>query len=155
MTIYLPAVADLPAEQVEQAKEGRTLPRYMLIVDDTPTSLEAALLTFEGEAVEVVTARDGISALQILKQQPELEALLSDIMMPGMSGIELAEAARRIRPDLKIVLMTGYSDKLEQGQIVDFPVVNKPFARQEVELAFRRTKQPRLDNVLPLFGKET
>jgi len=56
----------------------------------------------------VVDAYNGHQALKLLQAHPEIEVLFTDVRMPGMSGTELAEAAQRLRPDLRIVLTSGY-----------------------------------------------
>ncbi|MGJ7043744.1 CheY-like chemotaxis protein [Shinella sp. BE166] len=78
--------------------------------------------------------------------------MLSDIMMPGISGIELAEEIARRRPELPVVLMTGYSDKLEAGAAVSRPVLTKPFATKDLAaaLAVSRPGLPDLTNVVRL-----
>jgi signal transduction histidine kinase/ActR/RegA family two-component response regulator len=139
-TIYLPRAIERPATQQAVSDDSDILPRRVLIVDDTPASLEAARLALDSETGEVLTARDGYEALETLRRHPDIDGMLSDIMMPGMSGIDLAEAAVRVIPGLNVVLMTGYSDRMEQGQRVDFPVVTKPFARADVVAAFSRLR---------------
>ncbi|WP_195909409.1 ATP-binding protein [Rhizobium tubonense] len=137
ITIYLPRAREAIAKPTGEG--AATLPRRLLIVDDTPASLEAARISVEGDVVEVLTARSARDALEVLGARRDLDGLLSDIMMPGMSGIELAEISRRLLPNLRIVLMTGYSDRMEQGQKVDFPVVSKPFNQLELHAAFAQT----------------
>jgi PAS domain S-box-containing protein len=86
------------------------------------------VLRAQGYVVEV--AADGPAALALLRARPDTELLLTDVMMPGgMNGVDLAKAARRASPKLKIIFATGYSD---QRVLAEWPealdVVNKPFA---------------------------
>lgn len=127
-------------------------PQCLLIVDDTPASLESARLALDGLVADIIMARSGAEALELLQSRAGIEAVISDIMMPGMSGIELAEEIARRRPELPVILMTGYSDKLEAGAAVSRPVVTKPFATRELAaaLAVSRTGMPDLTNVVLL-----
>jgi CheY-like chemotaxis protein len=70
-------------------------------------------------------------ALNILKRQPEIAALITDYSMPGMNGVELAAAARAIRPDLPILLATGYAE-LPDDAPTDLLRLEKPFRQEEL-----------------------
>ena len=80
----------------------------VLVVEDVPQVRAAAVNIMQGLGCEVFDAYNGHQALKLLQAHPEIEVLFTDIRMPGMSGTELAEAAQRLRPDLKIVLTSGY-----------------------------------------------
>ncbi|MBW9091659.1 response regulator [Rhizobium wenxiniae] len=131
-------------------------PKCLLIVDDTPASLESARLALDGLVADIITARSGSEALELMQSRTGFDAVLSDVMMPGLSGIELAEEIARRRPELPVVLMTGYSDKLEAGAVVARPVITKPFTAKELAAAFAvaRTAVPDLTNVV-LFDQST
>src|SRR4051794_16573754 len=72
----------------------------------------------------VFDAYNGHQALKLLRANPEIEVLFADVRMPGMSGTELAEAAQRLRPDLRIVLTSGYVGP--QDVPAHIPFVPKP-----------------------------
>lgn len=137
---------------VDENSSHPDLPRCVLVVDDTPASLESARLTLDGLVADVITARSGAEALNLVQSRAGIEAVISDIMMPGMSGIELAEDIARIRPGLPVVLMTGYSDKLEAGAAVSRPVIMKPFGTKDLAAALLAAKPeaPDLTNVVHL-----
>ncbi|EUB98061.1 integral membrane sensor hybrid histidine kinase [Rhizobium sp. CF080] len=128
------------------------LPKTILIVDDTPASLESVRLALDGLVPTIYTASSGAEALGILERHPDVESVVSDIMMPEMSGIELAEAIARKDTRLPVVLMTGYSDKLEAGLEIARPVVAKPFKNEDLAaaLAAERLKTVQLGNVVRL-----
>ncbi|SFB64692.1 Signal transduction histidine kinase [Rhizobium sp. NFR07] len=146
----------LPKSKAPSLTEGNVpysqFPQSVLIVDDTPASLESARIALDGLVANIITARSGAEALDFLQSRRGIEAVISDIMMPGMSGIELAEEIFRRRPELPVVLMTGYSDKLEAGVVISRPVVAKPFATKELAAAFAvsRSGVPDLTNVVLL-----
>lgn len=138
-TLLLPKSNEqrIPTDDTRQSLD---LPQTILVVDDTPSSLESVRLALEELVANVITASSGREALDILEHQPGIEALVSDIMMPGMSGIELADEASRRHRRLPIVLMTGYSDKLEAGAEIGRPVVGKPFKVEDLASALGAAK---------------
>ncbi|WP_312991021.1 response regulator [Rhizobium populisoli] len=148
-TLLLPK-SNVPRMPRQEIKPAIDLPRTMLIVDDTPSSLESLRLSLEGLVSTILTAASGEEALVVLDRNPQIEAVVSDIMMPGMSGIELAEEIARRNPRLPIVLMTGYSDKQEAGVEITRPVVAKPFDNQELARAFNTARARSSDNVVQL-----
>lgn len=151
LTLYLPkSTVERVAKPADTAVPG--MPTHVLVVDDTPTSLEAARVALEDAVTAIHTARSGAEALELLEKHPQIDAMLSDIMMPGMSGIELAEKVAKMRPALRIVLMTGYSDKLEAGAKIAWPIVMKPFEQTELVKAMASTTSsaPDLTNVIKL-----
>ncbi len=109
-TLLLPRSNEPRAVRADTAPSAN-LPRTIMIVDDTPASLESVRLALDGIVPTIFVAAGGPEAIEILNRHPEIEAIVSDIMMPGMSGIELAEEIRRRNASLPVVLMTGYSDE--------------------------------------------
>jgi CheY-like chemotaxis protein len=91
--------------------------------------------------------------LALLGQHPHIEAVLTDVMMPGMSGIELAREIAAKGSRLPVVLMTGYSDKLEEGADLGRPVLSKPFKVEELAKAFAEAEMKiGFENVIRLQG---
>ncbi|GEM_PF-1138284 len=129
------------------------LPKTMLIVDDTASSLESARLSLEGLVPTLFTASSGEEALEVLNRQAGIEAVLTDIMMPGMSGIELAARVASIRTTLPVVLMTGYSQNYEEGADLGRPVIAKPFKLQDLAEAISvATSHRERSNVITLHS---
>jgi CheY-like chemotaxis protein len=83
----------------------------VLVVDDSPTQRATAVDILQVLGCQVFDAYNGRDALRLLDLHPEIGILFADIRMPGMTGEELAEAAWRIRSDLKIVLTSGFVDR--------------------------------------------
>ena len=80
----------------------------VLVVDDDPDVREVLALALRGDGMMVIEAATGGEALRILGGDPTIGTLLTDIMMPGITGITLAERAATLRPDLKIIFISAY-----------------------------------------------
>jgi CheY-like chemotaxis protein len=118
------AVAE-EAEAAAGAPQARTLARILVVEDNEEVGTFAeGLLAELGH--EVVRARSGSEALDLLAAQ-SVDLVFSDIVMPGISGIELAERLAAERPGLPVVLTTGYSDELQRSGTGGRPVMLKPY----------------------------
>jgi PAS domain S-box-containing protein len=122
----------LPTSMEEAPVATETADR-ILVVDDQPEEMVAEI--FRGLGFEVLTAADGRSALDLLGRVDDIGWLLSDVVMPGLSGIELAYKARNAWPQLKIILMSGYSTPA--GNLGDFEFLPKPFSVADVAKKMR------------------
>ena len=119
---------DAPREDKAVASDAPKV-RILLVDDDAEVrTVTAAYLTEMGH--RVVEAADGTSALDILRADDQLDLLIADFAMPGMTGTDLADTARKIRPDIGILLVTGYADpkRLPDGYLM----LHKPFSRAEL-----------------------
>lgn len=100
----------------------------ILLAEDDPIvrNLVRAMLTNQGYAV--LTADDGREALEICDAfSDQIHLLLTDVLMPRMDGIELADAVRRRRPDIKIVLMSGHTAQIIREENLPDAFLRKPF----------------------------
>jgi CheY-like chemotaxis protein len=96
----------------------------VLVVDDNPGVRAMAVDMFEALGFTVLDSYNGDHALRLLAERADIRLLFADVRMPGMNGVELAEKARRLRPDVKIVLTSGYVDG---APVEDFPFLPKPY----------------------------
>jgi DNA-binding NtrC family response regulator len=106
-----------------------------LIVDDNLDLLAAAAKLFQYHGFEVLTAGDAAEAMEILRHTSDVQVLFTDVVMPGMSGIQLGYEARKLMPRLKIILTSGYTSIAVQtgpGTINDFNFVQKPYRFSDV-----------------------
>ncbi len=104
----------------------------ILVVEDDADVRAAVVETLESSGYRVLVARDGPEALDALDKHPDVDLMFSDVVMPhGVSGLELVRAARRLRPDLRIMLTSGYSGQALEGGL-DFPLVKKPYRLAEL-----------------------
>jgi CheY-like chemotaxis protein len=102
----------------------------VLVVDDNPMARATAVRLFEDLGFKVVDAYNGVAALRLIERHPDIGLLFVDVRMPGMSGLELAEAALMARPHLKIVFTSGYVDRRDVP--ADAPFVPKPWRVDDV-----------------------
>src|SRR5919112_567810 len=102
----------------------------VLVAEDLPQVRATAAGLMEDLGCHVFDAYNGHQALKLLQAHPEIEVLFADVRMPGMSGTELAEAAQRLRPDLRIVLTSGYVGPKDVP--ADILFVPKPWRAQDI-----------------------
>ena len=131
--IYLPRV-DAPLTSAVKNPEADILPEgheTILIVEDDSSvrKLSASVLTNCG--YQVIEARDGAEALEVLQSGPSPDLVLTDVIMPKMSGRELHDRVKAVKPRMKILFMSGYTDDALAHHGVldpDFSFLEKPFS---------------------------
>ncbi len=115
--------------------EGDTgAPVKVLLVEDDPDVQAMSIESLRYLGYSVLTADDGETAMEILSRDPEIEVLFTDVVMPrGMSGVDLYREARRIRPELRVLLTSGYA----RGQLPTIPqdcdFIAKPYRVEELQ----------------------
>ncbi|WP_348645177.1 PAS domain S-box protein [Methylobacterium sp. BTF04] len=138
MCLYLPrhygpaadeeAIADLGA--APRAEQGQTV----LIVDDEPTVRMLVAEVLEDLGYTAIEAADGAAGLKVLQSDVRLDLLVSDVGLPGgMNGRQMADAGRLVRPDLKVLFITGYAENAVLGNGYLDPgmqVLTKPFVME-------------------------
>jgi CheY-like chemotaxis protein len=143
----------LAGEQSSEVPRGSG--ETILVVEDDQELRRVAFEMLNDLGYRVLTAEDGASALAIVAGEERIDVLFSDMVLPrGMNGAELARRARVRRPDLKIVLTSGYSEEalLRQGAIRQGQqIVGKPYRLAQVAQALRSILDGhQLSFVLPL-----
>ena len=128
---YLRKNAMTAHTHVDQARS------VVLVVDDDTIILWGTASLLESLGFEVIRANSGSAALEALQDRQEIGALITDFEMPRMSGIELAEAAQILRPNLPVVIATGHTT-LKTGEGHQWITLAKPFTRDELQLAIAR-----------------
>ncbi|MBY0332960.1 MAG: response regulator [Acetobacteraceae bacterium] len=133
--MYLPRSPVAPAPPAGERATTRTVSKgeLVLVVDD-----DDGMRTTTGELLgelgyPVVLAQSGARALDILAANPAVRLMVADYAMPGMTGAELLARARDLRPDLKVIIVTGYAQGVEISRILPAsPVLRKPFSLVEL-----------------------
>jgi two-component system, cell cycle sensor histidine kinase and response regulator CckA len=90
--------------------------KRILIVDDEEPIRRFAERALRDAGYETIVAPDGETAVKLFEERGPFDLLLSDLMMPGIPGDELARRLRQLDPELKVLYLTAYSDRLFQGR---------------------------------------
>ncbi|MGX7705488.1 PAS domain S-box protein [Methylobacterium sp. Gmos1] len=134
--LYLPEVAapaetGRPAPADEGLAPARAGQRVLLVEDNVGVGRFAAqILNDLGYVATWVTNAE--AALDVLAQDSAYDAVFSDVVMPGMGGIELGKTLRRRHPGLPVILTSGYSHVLAQEGSHGFPLLHKPYSAEQL-----------------------
>jgi CheY-like chemotaxis protein len=146
--VYLPLTErgeEAPDAASPEPARGGT--ETLLVVEDDPGVRQVAIRMLEDLGYTVIPAEDGASAIAIARAHPErIDLLLTDIIMPGIPGPDVARELRRIRPDLPVVYASGYpADYLARSGLSpdEFTLVHKPFSRVELATAVQAALRQR------------
>jgi CheY-like chemotaxis protein len=111
----------------------------VLVVEDEADIREIAVGYISALGYSVLSARDGGEALSILEGDTPVDLLLTDIVMPGLDGITLGRRATTLRPNLKVLHVTGYAQHLPQlGEAENTTVIGKPYRQEQLQARFAR-----------------
>jgi two-component system, cell cycle sensor histidine kinase and response regulator CckA len=133
--IVLPVTAtDVPEvttpRAVVRAKGGS---ECILVVEDEPRVRNLVVKTLERQGYKVLEARNGLEAVAIIESRgDEIDLVLSDHVMPQMSGLQLARHLRKERPSLRVIIMSGYSDESVARAELGLDFLPKPFVPEQV-----------------------
>ncbi|MDR0281251.1 MAG: response regulator [Paucimonas sp.] len=117
----------------------------VLVVEDEPVIRMVLNDYLSGEGYRVLLAEDGAQAFEILASKPHLDLMVTDFRLPGgISGVDIAEPAVKLRPDLKVIFISGYPAEIrESGSPIAFraPILAKPFdldsLREQIQALLR------------------
>jgi two-component system cell cycle sensor histidine kinase/response regulator CckA len=143
--IYLPVHREeapvAKSRKVEKAKPNELWGSgTVLLVEDEPMVRTVAERALTRHGYTVITADNGEEALEVLARGETIDLLISDVVMPGMDGPTMVREARKRRPELKILFMSGYAEE-QLRKSIDIENVNflpKPFSVTELAEAARR-----------------
>ena len=149
--IYLPLCE--PAADQRAAAPASATPKgveTVLLAEDESAVRNLVRQHLEELGYTVLVAPDGAQALQLARQNIKtIDIVLTDVVMPEMGGCALSEALRQLQPDMKVLLMTGYSEgvTIEQANAAGLQVLSKPFSRRSLAYKIREV----LDAAPPSF----
>jgi PAS domain S-box-containing protein len=162
--MYFPryhGTAEILKDELEDfVSEGDKIETILVVEDDEDLRTYVAD-TLRGLNYRVFSAPSAQTALTLLLQdEPKFHLLLTDVVMPGMNGRELGKRAQQMRPDLKILYMTGYSrnavvhqGRLEEGvHLLEKPITQARLALQVREMLDRRWEHSSASQCKPLGG---
>jgi two-component system, cell cycle response regulator CpdR len=116
--------------------------KVVLLVEDEPHILSLLSDYLAGEGYKVLAAADAARAFEILATKPQLDLLVTDYRLPGgVSGVMIAEPALKLRPDLKIIFISGYPIEIqESGSDIarSAPIIAKPFSLDTLRSQIRQ-----------------
>ena len=135
--IYFPAVSDAVAQVPEpEGKAATGRGERILFVDDEGVLLFVGTMTLEQSGYQVTGMPNGDAALRELRTNPNgYDVVLTDLSMPGMSGLQLAHQIRRLRADLPVILTSGYinpEDQARADQLGIHAILTKPVNTKEL-----------------------
>jgi signal transduction histidine kinase/DNA-binding response OmpR family regulator len=131
-TLILPVATQAPeADSPAHAAPKVNRSAVILFVDDDPLIAMSTTEMLEDLGHRVIGASSGLHALDIIRSGQPLDLMMTDHVMPGMTGIELAAASRELRPSLPILLATGYAE-LPEGAQLDLPRLAKPYHQDQL-----------------------
>jgi PAS domain S-box-containing protein len=136
--VYLPASDDAapPARSQPAIRAPRGSGEILLVVEDEDAVRRVAERILTAAGYSVLSAAGGTEALEMLARQP-IDLLLTDVIMPGMLGPEVAAKVRAIQPKVKVIYMSGYSDRVLSRHALDEVAagdyIEKPYTRDQLQ----------------------
>jgi len=124
----------------------------VLVADDEEALTKLATTILESLGYKVLTACDGKSALALMEDNPHIDFLFSDVIMPGeLDGYLLSIAAKKVKAALRILLTRGFTKRNENDARADSPMfeqltrnlLRKPYSQAELAMAIRKTLDER------------
>jgi len=112
-------------------------PRTILFVEDEVFIAMVAGAMISDLGYRVLEARSGRQAMKILESGAAVDLLVTDYSMPEMTGAELVKAARVLRPDLPVLIVTGYSE-LPAGLGAGLPRLGKPYQQDQLRIEIEK-----------------
>jgi signal transduction histidine kinase/ActR/RegA family two-component response regulator len=153
VTIYLPHATQVSEQPQAEPQEPPRIKgaETVLVVEDDADVLDVAVATLTDLGYRILLAYNGLEALQILERDEPIDLLFTDIVMPsGISGVQLAREARRLRQDIKVLLTSGYTTQTlaqEYGANKEYQIITKPYRQSELAEHVRRALGRRVSAV--------
>ena len=146
--VYLPLVIEDTGRN--DVKDKTPIPggkERILFVDDEAALVQLATGILSGLGYEVVGRTSSLEALELFRARPEwFDLVITDMTMPNMTGSELAQELLRIRPDIPVILCTGFSEAMTQDKAKTIGVkefIMKPIVQRQIAEAIRRALNER------------
>jgi two-component system, cell cycle sensor histidine kinase and response regulator CckA len=135
--VHLPAVdSEVSAGPGQQALESTGRGESVLLVEDDEAVMGLARRILTESGYRVSATSRGREAIRLLEDpRREIDLLISDVVMPEMRGVELAERARELRPELPVLMMSGYTTPMAEADrraLAEAPLLEKPFSRRDL-----------------------
>jgi CheY-like chemotaxis protein len=141
-SVYLPCMAGAampdaaPERRLGTARTSGTI----LVVEDQPQVRQLTCKMLRGMGYKVLEAGDGMQALETVRTHGRpISLLLTDVIMPGMNGREVAAHLKPLQPNMEVIFMSGYTDRII-GDVIDSTVkfLQKPFTTEQLQMMVRQ-----------------
>ena len=140
--IYLPSVETKLKQETDPVKPPPMGSERILFVDDEPTIVAMAGRMLENLGYKVVSRTSSLDALELFRAGPnDVDLIITDMTMPGMTGVEFAAEIRKIRSNIPMMICTGFKELKEGDRFAALgigEVVMKPILKREMAEAIRR-----------------
>ncbi|HWR49671.1 MAG TPA: PAS domain S-box protein [Bryobacteraceae bacterium] len=137
--VYLPAANRRAARPRRRKAATAQAEGAVLVVEDDPTVRALTADSLRRFGYNVLEAAEGAQALDILRAHPNpIELLVTDVVMPGMGGLELAERIRGLQPEIKVLFVSGYANRPQFPNSLRAAFLPKPYTAQVLESSVRR-----------------
>lgn len=140
--VYLPAIESSSEQKAREEKPVPTGTERILFVDDEQALVNMGKQLLESLGYEVTIRSSSIEALELFKVQPDkFDLVITDLTMPNMTGDELAQKLMAIRPDIPVILCTGFSTKMTAEKTKKMGIrafVLKPVIKQDIAETIRK-----------------
>jgi CheY-like chemotaxis protein len=140
MIVRLPITRHMPASEDVKLPSSNVSPLRVLVVDDDRVVAEALARLLEAHAHHVAVATDGELGLKLYREQP-FDLVISDVVMPGMSGSEFMERLRAIDAQAQVLVMTGQAVSAQVDSMLHMGalgILSKPFVVEDLLAAIAR-----------------
>ena len=143
--LHLPETHETPSNVSSRPSRESQLAGTLLVVDDDPTVRSAADLMARSIGLRPMLAASGPEALERIESERVIDLVLLDVTMPGMDGFETLRAIRNVRPDLRVILSSGYSSRVvSDGPGLRFEAfLEKPYRAEDLRAAVQQALAPR------------
>jgi two-component system cell cycle sensor histidine kinase/response regulator CckA len=144
--VYLPKIEGQEEEPVKLNTEAIMDTKSVLLVDDQPKVLHVMKKAIEQYGFKVIAVTNGVEALKIFNANPSgFDIVITDQIMPYLKGVELAERLKAIRPEIKIILITGFVEDLvleyKERMIID-EYISKPATGESIARIIHKVLHP-------------
>jgi len=116
----------------------------ILVVDDERVVRHVCQLSLEQDHYEIFVAENGIKALEVLREEPEIAIVLSDLKMPGLTGLELLDTIKRDFPRVEVIIMTGFAtieNAIEAMKLGAHDFLLKPLKSEQIRLVINKCRE--------------
>lgn len=142
-SLYFPATPAAPASIPTESRPDTAMPeetngQTILVVEDDDAVRRLSVTRIEALGYRTLSASNAEEALAVLDEHPDVHAMFADIVMPGMmNGFSLAQRVRIERPDIAILLTSGFAANIGSGDAAEFTLLQKPYRQADLATRLR------------------